>query len=166
MPSLAPKNTWLNSELVTHALKNPWPIALTFIILAFVAAMVTFVIWSLGHRVDLVAPDYYEQEIRYQDQIDREERTNELSSEYGLFHDAATGSLIVRIPPEHAAAEGTIELYRPSDAALDREFPLSVHGDGRQEISLSSFAAGLWRARLRWTHQTNEYFVATAFMLE
>lgn len=147
-------------------MKNPWPIALTLVILAFVAMVVGFVIWSLGHRVHLVAPDYYEREIRYQDQIDREVRTRDLGPEYGLTHDAAGHRLVVRIPAEHAGASGTVELYRPSDAALDREIPLAADGEGRQEISLAGLKSGLWRARLTWAHGTNEYFVATTLIAQ
>ena len=147
-------------------MRNPWPYALTAVIVAFAAAVVAFVVWSLGHRVDLVAPDYYEREIRHQEQIDREARTRNLPATYGLFHDARTGTLLIRIPGEHRDATGVLSLYRPSDAALDREIALVVDSEGKQEVRLDTLASGLWRARLTWTHGTNEYYVASTLIVE
>jgi hypothetical protein len=147
-------------------MKNPWPIVLTVVIVAFIVTMVSFVVWSLGHRQDLVAPDYYEREIRYQEQIERETRTRDLPGEYGLFHEAAAARLRVRIPPAHTPAKGSIELYRPSDAGLDRTITLEVNENGEQAVDLTNLAPGLWRARLRWTYGTNEYYVAYAVVVE
>ncbi|MBU0679147.1 MAG: FixH family protein [Verrucomicrobia bacterium] len=145
---------------------NPWPLFLTIFILLFVATVVGFVIWSLGHRVDLVSPEYYEQEIRYQDRIDSEARTARLGSMVGITHVKNAKSLIIQIPDNHSEAEGSIILYRPSDKKLDRQLDLAVDQNGRQTVDLSDLQSGMWRARLSWRVTTNDYYLEDIIFLD
>lgn len=139
---------------------NPWPIALIAFFALFIASIIAFIVFSTFHRVDLVTPDYYEQEIRYQAQLDRLDRTAALAEGASIALDPATQHLRIQLPPTHAASQprGSVAFYRPSAAHLDRRFPLLLDPAGTQVLDLGGFAHGLWRVRVAWQVGAQEFF--------
>lgn len=147
-PSPIPKAAW-----------NPWPTALIAYFVVFIGCIIAYTAWALRQRVDLVGADYYEREIRYQQQIDRLGRTREFARDVAATYDAAQSAITISLPPAHAApATGTIHLYRPADSRLDRELKLALDPQGRQRVDAGTLASGLWRARVQWTVNGQEYF--------
>jgi len=146
---------------------EPWPIALAIFFAGFIACIASFITFAVRQRMDLVRPDYYEDEIRYQVQMNRVDRTRALGSEAALSLDAARQNLKVRIPGSHAAAleSGSIQLYRPSDARADRVWTLKPGTAGTQEVGLSDLGRGRWRARVRWKTGGLEYHLEEALVL-
>ena len=143
----------------TESAFNPWPYAIVgFFVFAIVAA-VAWVVFCLGHGTDLVAADYYEQEIEYQAQLDRIGRGRELGERAGIVHDALASTLRIRIPREHveSGASGMIHLYRPSAAGLDRHIRLEPDGAGEQQLDVVGLAPGLWEVRVRWTVEDEDF---------
>jgi hypothetical protein len=137
-----------------------WPIGLTVFFVLFVAGMVAFVAWSAGHREDLVAPDYYEQEIRYQERIEASARAGAAGLRPAIAYDAAMGRLKLSFgdPAALQSATGTVTLYRPSDAAMDRVFAFEPDAEGAQSIPVA-LASGLWRVKTEW-HKDGQAFYA------
>lgn len=140
---------------------NPWPYSIIgFFVIAIVAAVV-WVGFCIGHSTDLVAADYYEQEVQYQDQIDRMERGQSLAGRASITYEGESGSIRIVVPPEHAALKpiGVIHLYRPSEASLDQTLRLNVSPDGEQRLDVGLLKPGLWDVRLRWTVEGSEFFL-------
>ncbi|NBP23395.1 MAG: hypothetical protein EBU81_02315 [Proteobacteria bacterium] len=57
-----------------------------------------------------------------------------------------------------ADGRGRVRLYRPSEAALDRELPLAVGADGVQSIDAGSLKPGLWKVRVHWGPEDAGYY--------
>jgi nitrogen fixation protein FixH len=139
--------------------RSPWPYAIIGFFVVFVTFVAVFITWAVRQEMDLVGSDYYEREIRHQDQIDRLKRTIEFKGEADARYDAGSSRIIVRLPAAHAAAaKGAIQLYRPSDAKLDREVPLALDAKGVQWIGTGRLRDGLWKIRVRWAANGEEYF--------
>jgi hypothetical protein len=141
--------------------RNPWPLGIVAAFAVFALGLVVMVGLSLSQRTDLVAHDYYEQEIRYQRQLDRVGHTRDLGAQASLEYDAAAQELRVAMPPAHAKAapEGRIHLYRPSAAALDRHLPLVPDVQGVTRIGLSDLQPGPWDVQVSWTVDGHEYYL-------
>jgi len=140
---------------------NPWPYSIIgFFVLAIVGAVV-WVTFCIGHSTDLVAADYYEQEVEYQRQLDRMERTRELSGPASVSYEAGSGIIRIQLPPKHAALKphGAIHLYRPSRAELDQIRRLEVTAAGEQLLDAQALLPGLWDVRVLWTVNGEEFFV-------
>lgn len=129
-------------------IRNPWPWGLGMFITAFACSMVAFVVWSLRHKQDLVAPDYYEQELHHQAVIEQHQRAKAAGLSPLEFEPNAN-VINLSLPPD--SREVRVTLYRPSDAALDRSQDVVLDERGRAEVSLAGLAAGLWRARVEWS---------------
>jgi len=140
---------------------NPWPVS---IIAFFVVALIgcgTFVAYCNRHPADLVAADYYEQEVRYQAQIVRLQRAQQQTDVASVAYDRARKCIRLSMPPNPSPfqATGTIQLYRPSAIKLDREINLATDSQGVQSIDAAGLAAGLWKVRVSWTVAQQDYFM-------
>lgn len=139
---------------------NPWPYCTAGFLILFFSCVVGAGVFASRQRVDLVRPDYYEEELRFQKQYDRVQRTRSLPSELSIGIASRARALTLGLPAEHASKSptGTIHLYRPSDARLDRQVPLAVDAAGRQSLDASSLEPGLWKLRVTWQVGGIEYF--------
>lgn len=137
-----------------------WPRAIIAYFIVFTTAMTAWVAFALHQKTDLVRDDYYEQEIRYQEQVDRITRTQAIRGQYRVGYDSAERAITIQLPEPHArsGAAGEIHLYRPSDARLDRTFPLALDANGRQRLQAKELQPGLWRLRASWGVQGKDYF--------
>ena len=133
---------------------------LVIIIVLFVIANIAFVIFTGTLSFGLVSDNYYADEIAYQQQIDRLNRTAALAEPVVVRYDPRQG-VIIRFPSqfEPAAISGTIKLFRPSDKRLDRRFPIALNLEGVQAIpDLSLPVSGLWKVKIYWQVEGVEYY--------
>lgn len=146
---------------------EPWPVGLVVFFAVFIGCVGAFIAFAVSQRMDLVRPDYYEEEIRYQVQIDRVERTRALGPEAALWMDAAGRRTRIRIPVAHvsAGARGTVTFYRPSDAKADRATELAPSAEGEQVVPMEGQGPGLWRVRVRWESGGREYHMEDSVVL-
>lgn len=145
-----------------------WPYGLIITFVVFIGLIVSFVVVAVRSDMDLVRDDYYEQEVRYQEQIDREARTAAVGTQVKVTYDANAANVELQIPAEHAArhASGTVKLYRPSDASLDKEMPLATNAAGMQKLDVAQLTAGLWRVQVVWRVEGDEFSASDHFIIE
>jgi hypothetical protein len=137
-----------------------WPTGLTIFYILFMLLTVAVVIFSSFHRIDLVAEDYYQQEMSYQRQIDRIQRTDSLSAPVRWIYDRLNKSLTLHFPPELKAYEvkGNLVFFRPSDAHQDWTIPLQLSIDNKQTLNISQLSPGFWKIKIFWETQQKEFY--------
>lgn len=141
--------------------RNLWPVCIvTFFALA-IAGCVAFVIFCNMHPTELVARDYYEQELRYQSQLDQMQRAQALPGRAEVAFDPSSRQITVAVPvtTPGRAPTGHIELYRPSAAVQDRKLPLNTSDQGKQNVDASALDPGLWRVKITWNDGAQDYYV-------
>jgi hypothetical protein len=140
-------------------IQNPWPVALVLFFIVFASYIVGFVIFACRQKMDLVREDYYDQEIRFQKQIDRVQRTAPVLADADIHYDRAGDLVTVRLPSvKRDNVGGTVSFYRPSDASLDSSVELGLDPAGQQSVSVRSLRSGLWKVRVQWKMSGREYF--------
>ncbi len=138
---------------------NPWPVSILATFIVFICGTVGLVVLATQHRNDLVADDYYEQEIRYQARMNQLRRTEPFRDEIVAVHDSARRQLELSFPAHLAGdATGTVQLYRPNQSTADRSFAFAATPEGRQTLPATDLAPGLWKVRLHWTYGGEEYY--------
>lgn len=139
--------------------RNLWPLGLVITFVLFFSGLATVIVIASTHRESLVSDNYYEQELKFQDQIDAAARAKTAGA--SLQFDPAAGRLAIALPAAQLTQKlsGHIELYRPSAPELDRQFQLAPRADGTQILDLSRLAAGLWRVRVSWSAGGQDYFL-------
>lgn len=140
--------------------RSLWPISIvTFFVIA-ITFFAGFIAWAVRQREDLVAADYYEHEIRYQARLDSLNRSQALAAKTVVTFEPAAQAIVITLPEAQVpGATGSIHLYRPSDARLDREVPLALATNGIQRIATQPLAAGLWKVRIKWSANGQDYFL-------
>lgn len=132
-----------------------WGKGILVTIILFVAFIMTLVVISVKQDdIHLVTENYYEKEIKYQEQIEREKSAAQLNREVLLF-DAASKVILLDLP---IGAKGELQLFRPSDARLDQLLPLEIKDSGKTSISLNQLKPGYWRVKLTWIEDGVEYY--------
>jgi nitrogen fixation protein FixH len=139
---------------------NPWPFSIITAFFAFISGLVVFIAFAIRQNMDLVRPDYYEEELRFQQHLDKVARTRPFARDVSVAYEMAESRIQVRLPREHARqhASGSIQFYRPSDARLDLEIKLNLSADGTQAVDAATLAPGFWRVRLHWKVEGAEFF--------
>lgn len=146
--------------------RNAWPVAIVAFFAVFATFLAVFVVWAVGQKQELVAENYYEQEVRYQQRLDKVNRTQVIAGQAAVTFDAARNCIVVALPPAQAqGASGRIHFYRPSDARLDREVSLALNPTGVQTLDAKSLTSGLWKVRVEWTAQGQDYFLDQALVI-
>ena len=145
--------------------RNPWPLAIIGYFVVFISAMVVFIVWAVRQKEDLVRPDYYAEEIRFQQHVDRVARTKRLQATALISYNDTTRIIAVAVPRTHQSATGFIQLYRPSDAAQDKRIPLSLDAHGAQNIDVRGLSEGLWKVRCYWKVSDQEFYVDESIII-
>jgi nitrogen fixation protein FixH len=111
--------------------------------------------------VDLVSADYYEQELKFQGQLDRLNRTSRLGAKASAAYDPAKQCITLSLPPgeTNRVVTGHIHLYRPSAAGLDRELDLQTDTAGKQNVNAANLLPGRWKVRVSWTADNQDYYL-------
>ncbi len=129
-------------------------------IIFFLVAVIGFVIYTATLSFGLVSKNYYAEEIAYQQQIERIERTRVLPEQVRVTWDDQKG-VTVKFPAcfEPAAVSSILVLYRPSDSRLDRHYPLNLDRAGRQYVATNKLPLpGLWKIKIYWEAEGLEYY--------
>ena len=153
-------------KLFSH-IQNPWPVGLILFFIVFTTYIVGFVIFASSQKMDLVRADYYDQEIRFQQQIDRVQRSAPILANADIDYDRTGDFVTVRLPSvKYDDGGGTVAFYRPSDASLDASVKLGLDPHGSQSVSVHSLRAGLWKVRIQWKADGREYFFEKAIVIK
>ena len=146
-----------------------WSTGIALVYGVFVSFFLGLVIYfSFFHKqVDLVAENYYAQEIAYQDQMDRIERTQALPDLLKINHVYDQRVLTIAFPAnmEYTRIAGRIHFFRPSDAGQDRIVPLFLSNAGKQHISTRNLARGYWIIKIYWMTDNTEYYTEESLVL-
>jgi len=121
------------------------------------------VVFFMNQKVDVVTENYYEKELKYQEQIDKIARTKALKDTLNIEN---TGKeLIVKFPnvPDKAKGKDFIHLYRPSDQSMDVKIPIITDSTNSQVVSTKRLQKGYWKVQINWTSGGKEYFHESAF---
>jgi len=135
-----------------------WKIVILYSAFAIMTLAITF--YFMGQKVDLVAKDYYKQEIAYQNQIDKMSNSRALAQPIDLEYDRQAFLVKIAFPEQGNGSQikGTIHFYRPSNADEDVHFEIQLDSLGLQNISVEALTKGFWKVKIVWTSDGMEYY--------
>lgn len=131
----------------------------------FVVVMLTTVLILMKHDVGLVTNDYYAKEIAYQEQIDKTNRTKELTEQLEINVEREYIKFSFPKMFGFDPIGGTIHFYRPSDKQKDFTKKIDLDSYGIQLIETGKLEKGLWKIKIDWNVRNNSYFNEQIFMV-
>jgi len=141
-----------------------WGVRIAILYGGFVLLIATLVYKSMNQKFDLVSPDYYAEELAFQDVIDAGKNQAGLSAAVNV--EQAGGNLLFIFPPEfeRSGVKGTIVFYAPVNAGWDRKIAMESE-DRLFPVPLSGFEKTVYRVRISWAAAGRQYFQETELNL-
>ncbi len=137
-----------------------WGILLSIII--FMAVVTTIVAFMMNREVDLVTDKYYDKEIKYQQQIDKEKRAVLLNENVKIGY---TGKILNITFPSDSGITGELYFYRPSDLHKDFKIPIKLSDKSSQFLDVSTLERGLWKLQINWSADKKDFYTEKTLML-
>lgn len=130
-------------------------ITLSFVLFAtFIGILVAV---CMRQDVNLVAADYYRQELQHGEKMTAVANASALSSVPTIRFNG--DAVQVNWDNLNGMENGELQLLRPSDPHLDRSFNLSSTSESFLSFPLQGSHPGLYRARLSWSMGGKDYLV-------
>lgn len=145
-------------------MKINWGAKIALLYGGFVALIVILVAGSMRQDFDLVAPDYYSQEIKYQQVIDAGKNQAALSAPVSVHANETMVS--IDFPAEFAnkTLTGGIQFYSPVNAAWDKSVKLDITGNNIS-IPCSELHATTYTIKINWEADGKKYYQETSLNL-
>ncbi|WP_080236782.1 FixH family protein [Spirosoma rigui] len=140
-----------------------WGKSIVLVFIVFAGFIGTMVVQMSRERIDLVRDDYYQDEIAYQQHIDRVANARRFDPKAYIHYHSDRRLVEVTLPD--ALTQGVLTLYRPADRRQDDRQVLSSGMPGRFTLSMQHKPAGLWRAQLTWSDGQREYYTERELIL-
>jgi hypothetical protein len=135
-----------------------WGHKIIFAFAAFMMFLGVLVYKACQSQVQLVSPDYYKKEIAFQEQINKIDNERALDKSVHIEHDSEMDELRIIFPVELQVEAANVNLYRPSDASMDRKWDLQADQVSTHTLSTKKLASGLWIIQVEWRDRSKSYF--------
>lgn len=132
-----------------------WKYKITIFFCSFLVFMITMVYQCFQLDFDLVAEDYYAQELVFQERIDQQKNAMELAEKPTL--EVVGDQFVVQFP--NTIEQGNIRFFRPSDENLDIEEGLNLDANGAFNLPLSKLTKGNYQVQLSWNDAGKDFYI-------
>ena len=134
-----------------------WGNKLVVVFVAFGTFMGYLVYRAITTKYDLVSKDYYKDELRYQDKIDRIKNASTIS-EVAVEQDA--DAVIIHLPKEQKgfAITGDVYFYCITDDRNDYHTALQVDSANQQIFLKKAIQKGAYELKINWQLGKEPYY--------
>lgn len=132
-------------------------IVIAFVLfISFILGLVYIMSTDAAYEYDLVAEDYYKDELEYQHRIDMLNNAKKLPENVSLQKVENGISIVFPKNIDVKDIQGTIYLYRPSNRVLDKTIPISLDSH-TYFIANEILIGGRWDVHVQWSISGKEY---------
>jgi nitrogen fixation protein FixH len=123
-------------------------IAITYIL--FAAIMILFAVKASQQKNDLVVDNYYDEAVKYQKQIDASHNNDIAKNQLNIEYLSDQKIITLNYTDHQKALDGEISFYKPDGAEKDFKLQLNLDKEGKQIISTTQLAKGVWDLKCSW----------------
>ena len=139
-------------------MKFNWGHGIIIFMIAFMIVIVSAVYYTTSQTVELVEEDYYQKEVTYQQTIDAKKNSKYLQDSVELVIDAEFLKIVFAPSLNMSAADGKVNLYRPNNSNLDRQYLLKDYfNDNEFKIRRKKIISGKYSCSIHWSQNGNRY---------
>ncbi|MEP5610795.1 MAG: FixH family protein [Cyclobacteriaceae bacterium] len=132
-----------------------WGNRIVLVFVLFAAFILYMVVQAFNQNYDLVAEDYYAQEINYQQKLDQKTNLEKLEKRVSVSMEKK--SIILSFPMDQKPI-GEIYFYHPSRKLFDQRVAISMDSENRQIVDRAGLTPGNYRVNITWESEGKEYF--------
>ncbi|MCB0762608.1 MAG: FixH family protein [Flavobacteriales bacterium] len=146
----------------TKKFKFHWGHGIAIFITLFVGTFVYLVLLSTTKEFDLQTENYYQEELAFEDVIQKKQNTANDHITSSIAHADSEG-VVLEILGLSGQGTGTVTFYRPSSKHLDFELPLELN-TGKQLIKHHKLKEGLYKVKIDFESKGTSYYIEKDFM--
>lgn len=137
-----------------------WGIRIIIAFVCFIGVIFTMVYISVNQNISLEAENYYEQELAYEQQMERIKNNNDLAEKPKFQFDRSSRRAALTFPTSISEnlKSGKLHFFRPADSRMDRDMEIVLDEKGALEVDLAAFPKGLWKVKIQWEDGSKEYY--------
>jgi hypothetical protein len=141
-----------------------WGNRILLLYLAFVALIITLVVFSFSQKVDLVSPDYYARELNFESDIIKMKNEAALVEKPKVI--LSNEQLQISFPTafKDKKITGTVLVYKPSDANEDYTQAIDCI-NGVLVIAMQDFTAGMRKVKISWKVDSLYYLTESVIVI-
>jgi hypothetical protein len=139
-------------------MKINWGIRIAILYISFVLLILTLVTKSMFQQLDLVVSDYYEQELKYNNMMDKIKNMKKLKNPISWIITDGQFKIYFTKELSSKSVSGTITFYRPSDSKEDKTFDIQLNDNNEQTININEFKKGVYILQIDWKHNQSAYY--------
>ncbi len=132
-----------------------WGNKIILVFIFFAAFILFMVVRAFQEHSDLVAEDYYAQEIGYQKKM--QQKANLAKSGERVQLTLLSEGVILQFPASHEP-NGEIHFYHPSRKLFDQKIPIRLDDKNSQRVDSEKLLLGMYRVNITWESNGMEYF--------
>ncbi|HVI48009.1 MAG TPA: FixH family protein [Chitinophaga sp.] len=135
-----------------------WGYKIIIVFVLFAAGILSLVFKSMRTKIDMVTPDYYGEELKYQQVIDG--RHNLAALSVPVLISQSDNSVVVTFPKEIRGhrISGSIKFYCAADSRKDLLLPVKPDENGQQQIARSMLFKGQYEVKVKWETEGKPYY--------
>jgi hypothetical protein len=142
-----------------------WGYKIIVVYTVFITGIVYMVVRSVSQDVDLVTPDYYEQELKYQTTIDATNNANALTAKLKCV--VKDDSMQIEFPAEMKNTELKIDVWLYCVANKKKDIKKTfVTNDGMILLPLASDNKGIHEVKVNWEAAGKHYYFVEKLFLQ
>lgn len=140
-------------------MKINWGTGIVIAFVLFIGFILYFVIRTFTmpeYQHDLVDEEYYKTELKYQEEIDKQNNVKNLDEKFTFVKNDE--GLEIKFPSNFNAdnTKGIVTFYRPSNKVLDFEISIIIT-DGKLLIPKEKLIDGNWNVTIDFVSESKEY---------
>lgn len=138
-------------------MKFNWGYGITIFLIIFVLFTLGLLYKANQQNIDLVTTNYYEEELAFQE-LKNKKALAEKHFKKQITFSIENDTLFLKFPDEVTEKiSGEITFFKPSDAKLDLKFEFE-NDTNLLHYPLNLFSNGMYKVRIDWQHNNNEYY--------
>jgi hypothetical protein len=138
-------------------MKMNWGWGITLFLIGFVSFMGYLTYRAFQIDFDLVADDYYNQELHFGEHMQATSNASELSAQIAV--NVGETDVTLLLPKEHhQGSVGDVNFYSPVNKDDDRLYKLALNAQGEMHIPLSALPAQRYLVKVSWKNGEHNFF--------
>ena len=144
-------------------MKFNWGTGIAVFYILFMVVLVSVVIKTKSYDHSLVMNNYYEEDLKYQQQYDKLANTQAMDTP--VLINQQPDKVTIQFPKEMEDVNGEVWMFRPSNAKQDFRLPIQVSGENVMEIPTGSMSQGRWKIKVDWQSSSKKFYKEETIVL-
>ena len=149
-------------------MKFNWGHGISIFLIIFVLttiSVVALITFDDAYSHELVSENYYEDELKFQEEIDKVNNASKLSSK--VKYRVSKDGVLITFPNDfdYTKVSGTIEMDRPSKMILDFTMPIKLDENFQILIPAEKAIQGKWKMVIDWNVGDQEFMYKATIRL-